>query len=323
MKFLTQSAHNHALVSFALHQNCAWTMKITTQRTSLRSLRTFCAAARHSSFKLAAEELFVTPSAVSHQVKGLEDELGISLFERGARGLTLTEAGQALLDEIGPLIEQIDQRTARFRSRHQRQTLRISVQPFFASELFVPRLAEFTERHPEIDMQIDTSDERSETHPATADVSIRVFRSAPPNLVAEAFYPLRLIPACSPGLHKKIVGKNKKPTNPFPTIVHTRRSNQWQLWSASAGIELPKPSNTVELNSTVAVVRAAEQGLGVAIVPMPLSKNLFDTGRLYPLYKHEAATPDRYYFVSTSKAAELPAVKALRAWVLNTLSPPT
>ena len=295
--------------------------EIDSRRTPLRALRSFCAAARHVSFKLAAEELFVTASAVSHQVKGLEDELGVSLFDRGARPLALTEAGQALLDEIDPLLSQINLVTSRFRNRHQRQTLRISVQPFFASELFVPRLAEFAKQHPDIDMQIDTSDEAWEHHPPVADVSIRVFRSAPVKLVSDAFYPLRLVPACSPSLHEKIVDTDKKIVRPFPMIVHSQRSDQWQLWSASAGIEVPKPLRTIELNSTVAVVRAAQQELGVAIVPMPVSQQLFASGQLVPLYEHEAPTKDRYYFVSSPDAAAKPAVQALRKWVLKTFSP--
>ncbi len=296
-------------------------MKPGNRPASLRALRTFCAAARHTSFKLAAEELFVTASAVSHQIKSLEAELGTSLFDRGKGTLALTPAGETLFSDVDPLIRQIDQLTSRVRNRLQRQSLHMSIQPFFASELFVPRLAEFTAQHPEIDMQIDTSDESSEKHPAGADVSIRLFRSAPSNLAADAFFPLRLVPACSPALRDKIVSGKKKAVGPFPMLVHGRRTGQWQRWVESAGIELPEPSSTVQLNSTVQVIRAAEQGLGVAIVPMPLSKALFDSGRLVPLYEHEAPTRERYYFVCSADAADKPHVQALRKWVLKTFSP--
>lgn len=288
-----------------------------SRQSSLRALRTFCAAARHESFKLAAEELFVTASAVSHQVKGLEDDLGVVLFERSANALALTAAGKALFDDIDPLLRQVAETTERFRHRHRRQTLRISVQPFFASELFVPRLSEFTSVHPEIDMQIDTSDEASEKHPSLADVSIRIFKRAPDNLVAEAFYPLRLVPACSPVLHEKIVDKRSGRARPFPMIVHNRRRDQWQLWADSAGVAIPEPTSVIELNSTVAVVNAARQHLGVAMVPMPLSRQLFASKALVPLYEHEAPTRDRYYFVYPPRMAKNPAVQALRTWVLK------
>lgn len=296
-------------------------MRITNRQLSLRGMRTFCAAARALSFRVAAEKLFVTASAVSHQIKSLEEELGVSLFVRTNRSLELTDAGQALFDELDPLMLEIDRVTSRFRARADRGTLRISVQPFFASELFVPRLAEFTAAHPEIDMHIDTSDESPEKHPPSADVSIRVFRKAPAGLAAVAFFPLRLVPACSAALRKKILGRRKTPAGPFPIIVHTRRSNQWQLWSESAGIDMPEPSSIVQLDSTVAVVRAAEQGLGVALVPMPSSTRLFEAGQLVPLYDHEATTPERYYFVSSPEAAATKPVQALRQWVLKTFAP--
>ena len=296
-------------------------MKISNRQLSLRGMRTFCTAARHMSFSVAAEKLFVTASAVSHQIRSLETELGVSLFARTNRSLALTDAGQALFDELDPLMREIDQITSRFRARARRQTLHISVQPFFASELFVARLAEFTARHPEIDMHIDTSDESPEKHPASADVSIRVFRKAPPDLAADAFFPLRLVPACTKALRKKILGGKKKPAGPFPIIAHKRRSNQWQWWSDSAGIEIPEPANIVQLDSTVAVVRAAEQGLGVALVPMPASARLFESGQLVRLYDHEAISPERYYFVTSTEAAKTAPVQALRKWVLKTFVP--
>lgn len=175
--------------------------------------------------------------------------------------------------------------------------------------------------HPNIDMHIDTGDESWEKHPATADVSIRVFRSAPPNLESYAFFPLRLVPACSKALRDKIMSGGKEPVAPFPIIVNTKRSDQWKLWSDSAGIEIPKPVNVLKLDSTVAVVQAAEQGLGVALVPMPASKTLFASGRLVHLYTHEAVTPERYYFVCSPNAASAWAVEAFRKWVLNTFVP--
>lgn len=121
----------------------------------MRGLRTFCVAARRCSFSLAAEELYVSASAVSHQVRALERELQTELFVRKAQALELTEGGRALFHEIDPLIRQIDAATGRLASRLSREILRISVQPFFASEMFVPRLPEFTEQHPEIGIHVD------------------------------------------------------------------------------------------------------------------------------------------------------------------------
>src|SRR5581483_7825477 len=124
----------------------------------LRNLRAFCIAARHCSFKIAADELFLTPSAVSHQMKELEETLGVRLFERKTRALELTTAGHTLHDEVAPLLDALDRSLTQFTRRHRRKSLRMTLPPFFASELFVPRLATFCTAHPDIDIQIDTSD---------------------------------------------------------------------------------------------------------------------------------------------------------------------
>ncbi len=113
-------------------------MAISKKQLSLRGLRTFCVAGRHQSFRIAAEELFVSTSAVSHQIKALEQELQQVLFDRKAQTMELTEAGEALYAEISPLIRQIEAVTERFSARFGRRALRVSVQPFFASEMFVP-----------------------------------------------------------------------------------------------------------------------------------------------------------------------------------------
>jgi len=295
-------------------------MKLTDKKTSLRGWRTFCVAARHLSFKLAAEELFVSPSAVSRQIKSLEDELGIKLFERGTRELDLTDAGRMLFEELEPLIAEVDRVASRFRQKHQRETLSISVQPFFASELFMPRLSEFMAKYPQIDMKIDTNDERSETHPSTADVSIRLFRAAPQDLQAEALFPMRLLPACSPALYEKIVDPATGKVGAFTRLAHARRRGQWKLWSEMSRVALPDSASTIELNSTVAIMSAAEQGLGVAIVPMPLSLELLSSRRLKPLYDTEVPTADRYYFVTSAGSASKPAVRLLRNWAFQTFT---
>ncbi|MDH3432284.1 MAG: LysR family transcriptional regulator, partial [Gammaproteobacteria bacterium] len=147
---------------------------ISTPKISLRGLRTFCVAAEHQSFRTASELLFITPSAVSHQIKSLEQELGEQLFDRNSRELSLTDTGQSLFEEISPLIDQLNTVAASYKKRGQRSLIRISVQPFFASEYFVPRLSEFTAAHPDIDIQVGTSDESAEKHPADADLSIRL-----------------------------------------------------------------------------------------------------------------------------------------------------
>ena len=141
-------------------------LAIGRRRLSLRGLRTFCIAGRHLSFRVAAEELFVSASAVSHQIRALEQELKLPLFVRKAQSLELTEAGAMLYAEVDPLIRQIDAVTRGFCSRLRGQPLRISVQPFFASEMLLPRLPLFLEVRPDTDVHINTVSGPLQSHPA-------------------------------------------------------------------------------------------------------------------------------------------------------------
>ena len=292
-------------------------MSTATRNLSLRGLRTFCIAAEHESFRDAADRLFVTASAVSHQIKNLEDELGKPLFERRARSLVLTDAGRALYEDVSPLITRLDNVTLRHRQAVGRSTLSISVQPFFASELFVPRLPDFRLKHPEIDIRIEASDESVEKHSHKTDVSIRIFRSPPQNLVAEPLFPLRLVPAGTPDFRDELRVRRKKITSDFPLIVHESRPKAWRQWQKSAGIELPQDASSLRLDSMIAVVRAAERGLGAALIPIQLSESWFSSGSLVPLFRHQLTTNESYYFVCTSDIADQPNVRLLRAWVLQ------
>jgi len=292
-------------------------MNSSTQRTSLRGLRTFCAAAELSSFREAADRLFITASAVSHQIKSLEDEFGLKLFDRSPRAIKLTDAGQSLYDDVRPLIDELDEVTSRHRTVPQRDVLRISVQPFFASELFVPHLPDFRRSHPHVDIQIDTSDESSEKHPADADVSIRIFKSPPESLSYDRLFALQLTPAGSPDFRDKVKLAGKKVKGPFSTIVHDTRQRAWHEWQKKSGIVLPNDSTSIRLDSMIAVARAAEQGLGAALVPTQLSDAWFDSGALVRLFETELLTDDAYYFVCRDNDKDDDNVRLLRKWALS------
>ncbi|MBT8105521.1 MAG: LysR family transcriptional regulator [Woeseiaceae bacterium] len=286
-------------------------------RSSLRGLRTFCVAARYQSFKTAASELFVTASAVSQQVKSLEEELGLRLFERSAREVVLTEDGRALYEALRPLLEQLDALVADFRKAGRRKSVRISVQPFFASEFFVPRLSEFTARHPEIDIQVGTSDEASEKLPAEADLSIRLFSKAPAGTRADLLFPLRMVPAGSAAFRKTVKVKDKRIVSDFPLIVHDTRPKAWKEWSNSTGIALPEDARVTRLDSMIAVVRAAEQGIGAALVPVPIAEQWFKQRTIVRLFEDELVADVSYYLVSQDERSANPAVDTLRSWILE------
>ncbi len=292
-------------------------------KLSLRGLRTFCVAARYESFRTAGEELFITASAVSHQIKSLEEELGEQLFDRNSRELKLTATGQSLYDEVSPLIEQLNAVAAKYKKGAVKSSIRISVQPFFASEYFVPRLSEFTAMHPDIDIQVGTSDESSEKHPSDADLSIRLFRAPPANMPSNLLFPLRLAPAGSPAFKKNLKLKNRKIVSDFPIIVHETHPKAWKRWAKAARIELPADTKITRLDSMIAVVRAAQRGIGAALVPVPIGELWFKEGSVVRLFKDEYVADVSYYLVCTEDRAADESVSLLRDWIVQNFADTT
>ena len=291
-------------------------------RASLRGLRTFCIAARYESFRVAAEELFITSSAVSHQIKSLEEELGLRLFERGNRDLKLTDVGAALFAEVNPLIEKLDAIASNYRQGGQRSSIRMSVQPFFASEYFIPRLSEFSADNPEIDIHVDTSDESSEKLPADADIAIRLFRSPPESMTSNLLFPLRMVAAGSAAFKKTIKLRDGNIASSFPLIVHETYPKAWKQWAKNAGIGLPSDSKVTRLGSMIAVVRAAERGLGAALVPVPLADQWFRQGTIVRLFDDELVADVSYYLVSREDRADDESVRRLCDWIVRVFADP-
>jgi len=282
---------------------------------SVRGLRAFCAAARHLSFKTAAAELCVTPSAVSHQIKALEERLQASLFERRAREVALTPLGMELRAQVEPLLVALDSVATRFEQRAgRRRVLRISVTPFFGSELLVPRLSGFAERHRALDIRVETRDVGAQ-HTTGCDASILLLPSPPADMIARALFPLRLAPACSPQLAEQYGLTEPRALLGATLIVHNGRPHAWQDWFARMAIAPEQSPKAIHLDSMFAIARAAERGLGVALLPVALRQGWFATGALVQPCAGELETSDRYYFVHRREAAGNPDVTALRDWV--------
>ena len=280
----------------------------------LRNLRAFCVAAQRRSFKVAADELFLTPSAVSHQMRELEEALGVRLFERKIRQVELTSAGQALLDEIGPMLQGIDRSLTRIARRHRRTTLRMLLPPFFASELFVPRMASFCNAYPDIDIVVDTHDPRPSVHPTTADISVLLSDTVPQGLRVEKLFSLSLVAACAKEHAATVARLGSNVLRDMALIVHKSRPFAWNSWAQEIGLAPPEPKNVIELDTMSAVVRAAERGVGVALVPQMLCNAWFESGALVRIFPIELPTHDTYFLVNRVKDTARPEVLAMTDW---------
>jgi LysR family glycine cleavage system transcriptional activator len=274
-------------------------------------------AASHRSFKVAAAELFLTPSAVSHQMKELETMLGMRLFERKTRALELTTAGHRLLEEVEPLLEALDRSLTQFARHHGRQTLRVRLPALFANELFSPRLAEFCEANPLIDVQLDTRDPRPASHPPTADISILLADSPPQGLKSVRLFSCPFTAVCA-RKHAGVVARlGREVFRTLPLIVDRTRPFAWSSWADEVGLDTPEPKQVIEFDTMIAVVRAAERGLGIALVPTLLVESWMRSGALVQVFAVELATTDAYYLVSRPKDVERPAVRELTRWAVE------
>lgn len=282
-----------------------------------RNLRAFCIAARHRSFKTAADELSLTPSAVSHQIKELEETLGVVLFDRKTRSVELTTAGHALLEEIDPLLEAIDRGVARVARRNRRAALRLTMPPLFAVELFLPHVAAFCEAHPSVDIQVDTHDPRPSTHAPAADLSVLIGEAAPQGLKAARLFSTSLVAACAARYAALAERLGAALLTEMALIVHRSRPSAWSSWAHEAGLEEPEPKSVIEVDSMIAVVRAAERGAGIALVPQELCGSWFESGRLVRIFPVELALTEAYFLVSRPKDAARAEVAAMSRWIVE------
>jgi LysR family glycine cleavage system transcriptional activator len=288
---------------------------------SLKFLKTFQIAAARLSFKAAAEELCITPSAVSHQIRGLEEQLGVTLFERGPSSLTLTEAGASYMQHLETLFARLETVTEQLRIRYGRDVVRLNIPPFFASEMLLPRLPAFLEARPDTDVHINTTATSLQTHPAEADLSI-VVGTAPDetrDLACHKLFSQTFVPVCSPTLLQRAPICSVQDLNKHTLIVHEARRDGWQRWAQALGIDL-RPKSIVRFDSMITAAEAAEHGIGVALVSSRLGNERFTQGTLVKLFDRELETGESYYLILRREDAERPNVKALKQWLIEEFS---
>jgi LysR family glycine cleavage system transcriptional activator len=291
----------------------------SNRRISLRGVRAFCAAARHNTLRHAGDELFLTASAVSHQIKKLEAELGVALFDRVGRGLALTEAGEKFYREASRALVRVETAAANLQASQSRVSLLVSVQPFFASELLIPRLGEFSSAHPKIEINIDASDESSGANALAVDLSIRLYRRPPSDQYSKLLFPLILLPACSPTLREEAAKITTGNPSSIPLVVHSNRPSAWRQWASQCGIRLPESTNVVRFDSMSAIVQAAERSVGFALVPAGLTRQAFQNGRLIKFFGHSLQTGEAYYIGHRGDNPKLKEIEQFTNWVLATL----
>jgi LysR family transcriptional regulator, glycine cleavage system transcriptional activator len=289
---------------------------------SLNGLRAFEAAARHMSFTRAAAELNVTQTAISHQIRRLEEQLGTKLFVRRNRALSLTREAREYLPSIRSAFEDLRQATARLRRPEREGVLTVSTTASLATKWLVSRVAAFQDAHPGIAVRISTSAHLVDFQREEVDVAVRYGRGHWPGLRAEWLMAERLFPVCSPAL---LAAKPlREPTDLADhTLLHTSVSREdWQLWLTAAGLPLSIAARRgLTFDQGFMAVQAAVEGLGVALGRTRLVEADLAAGRLVAPFDIALPQDAGYYVVSPVATADSAKVALFRRWLIASATP--
>ena len=282
---------------------------------SLNALRAFEAAARLLSFTKAAAELHVTQGAVSHQVKGLEDELGVKLFHRFPQRLILTNAGQAFLPVVSDAFQRLVKGTTQLRRAESSGALTVSVSPNFASKWLVHRLGTFASRYPDIDLRVSANLEQVDFAREDVDLAVRHGDGQWPELHVVRLCVEAVFPVCSPALLR---GPRplRAPADLRHHVLLREAHADWPAWLAEAGLTDIDPGRGPSFNQVSLAIDAAIEGQGVAMARSALAAADLLAGRLVRPFTIERPAPYAYWVVCPKATAERPKISAFRDWLL-------
>jgi len=286
----------------------------------MSALRAFEAAARHLSFSRAAEELHITQSAISHQIRHLEELWEVRLFERRGRRLNLTLAGHSIAPVVRDFIERLSAILQELQDDDKHGALRVSLLQSFAFKWLVPRLGHFNQAHPDIEVWLSTTTELIDIGQGQADVAIRLGRGEWPGLHRVLLLREYVFPVCSPYFLERMTPP-EKPADllGYPLLRRYTKdiTPRWRDWFRDAGVEVQKmPRGTLFSDSSMAL-QAALDGQGVALARSAHVADDLKAGRLVKLFKIYSESAVAYYIVCVQGRQNELAIKAFREWLLD------
>ncbi len=315
---------------------------MTDRLPPLNSLRACEAAARHLSFRKAAEELHVTPAAISHQIKLLEDQLGVQLFRRLTRAIALTEVGRSFLPKLQEGFECIAQAVDKARAHKRTGALTVNVPPSFAAKWLMPRLHRFVTAYPDIDIRIlasmrlvDVRRDDAVDHaggvseqPFDADIDIRFGAGKYPRCRVDKLFQVSVTPLCSPSLLKGMRPLRKPSDLRYHVLLHddslyvSEGRPDWAQWLKEVGVEGVDANRGPHFNHSILGLEAAVDGLGVVLGIRELAAHDLAAGRLVAPFELSMAMHSAYYLVSAEASADRPKVVVFRDWLLEEAKDP-
>jgi LysR family glycine cleavage system transcriptional activator len=314
--------------------------KQSSRNVPLNALRAFEAAARHLSFKKAARELHVTPGAISHQIKVLEESLGVALFRRLTRALELTSEAHSMLPKVREGLENLAEAVERVRARENTTALTVIAPPNFAARWLVPRLSRFTTAHPELELHVASRPtmidgrENSAVPDPVGDarddsplVMVRFGNGRYPGQQVDEVFSAKYVPVCSPKLLNGEYPLRKPGDLRHHTLLHDDTVVEegarpsWSDWLESVGVTDIDATRGPHFSDASLAFEAAIEGMGVTLAMKPLVRSEIDAGRLAVPFNITAPASYSYYLVTPETSAAKRSVKQFRAWLLEEAAP--
>ncbi|HEY2605942.1 LysR substrate-binding domain-containing protein [Paraburkholderia sp. RL18-103-BIB-C] len=288
----------------------------------LPALRFFEAAGRHQSFKLAAAELNVTPSAVSHGIVGLEQALGVELFVREPRGISLTAAGADYLSYVSEAFSLIAIGTQRLPNHRADRPIALSCAPTFASRWLLPRLAGFRARWPKLNVSVDTSHRQVGFPVDGFDFAIRLSRAPVAGTAWTRLFGERLVPVCSPAYLESLRDAHGNIELRHATLIHVNAASEdWQTWLDATGADGIENAGGLRVDTIQLAFEAACMGLGVALGRRPLVDSDLASGALVEACSATVASTTAYWLVSAESADRRPELFDFKRWLVSEAEP--
>ena len=296
---------------------------MVTRFPALNALRALEAAGRHVSFTRAAEELNVTPGAISRQIRGLEDILGFPLFERNYREVKLTPECAIYVESLTDTFAQLERATRRLVDSRKQNYLHIHVAITFTLRWLVPRLIQFHALHPTREVRTSTVLPREDElifMPTDVSIQIRneqIVKAAAPALIAHRLVDIELVPVCSPQLLEKH-GSGRDPSfwKAVKILQSSARPNDWGTWLTAANVTNIDPQGGIRFESSSLAYQAAIEGIGVAMGMRALVAEDLKSGRLVKAHPLVFPTETSFYLVYSQAAAKMAQVKEFRDWIV-------
>ncbi|MFT3718901.1 LysR substrate-binding domain-containing protein [Pseudorhodoferax sp.] len=302
---------------------------LRTRPVSAGNLRAFVAVARHLNFRVAAEELALTQSAVSRQIQSLEEEIGVPLFLRHTRAVELTGAGAQLLAAVSPALARLDGAVRQIRQNAGRRIVSITTFASFASMWLIPRLEAFQRDHPDIDIRIDATDAALDLELADVDLALRYGPAASMPAGARRMFGEQLTPVASPWLLKSGRALRQPEDLAQCTLIEAgdahRTHLEWLTWRRWIDLQLPpagarrfQPKRWLYFNYAYQMVQAALSGQGLVLARLPLVAESMANGDLVEvLPERRMDSPMAYWLILAARSAQRPEIRAFCDWLMD------